>query len=66
MEFSRCTRAYARTAEKPACAGLSKLNSETSSHVEVDVDLGEPEVLDGETVLKTTQFPSTALAAPQE
>jgi hypothetical protein len=26
---------------KTARAGLSKLNSETSSHVEVDVDLGE-------------------------
>ena len=44
-----------------AVAGRSlKTQQQTSSHVEVDVDLGEPEILDGKVL------PSTALAAPQE
>jgi hypothetical protein len=47
MEFSRCARNGSAQLEKPACAGLSKLNSVYL--VEVDVDLGEP-------AYRTTQF----------
>src|SRR5579884_1296505 len=59
MEFSRCTRAPCPPSERRRrAAGLSKLNSETSSRTEVDVDLGGPEASDG------WSQPSTSLAAP--
>ena len=46
--------------ERPAESRSLKTQQQTSSHVEVDVDLGEPDAPDG------SELPSTALAAPQE
>ena len=58
MEFSRCARTAWSTRLRTDTQSL-KTQQQTSSHVEVDVDLGEPEC-------PGRPKPSTSLAAPQE